>query len=255
MADNKLVAYSFSRLDAYETCPRKYWHQSVEKDIKELPNDAQVFGDAAHKAFKLYFQAGQSLPLHLRQYEQYLKPISMAPGDKICEQEIALNTSYRQVEWYAKDAYIRVKSDLTIHNGVNAICFDWKFGKPHKKFDQLKLTAAVTFLLGPEIERITMAYFWAKTKEVDSKVMTREEAPSFWAELQPRVQQYQEAHWNKEFPPKPNFLCKGFCPVTAANSTNEEETDDEIQHWRRPMDRRIVRLHCYHSYLVCNTHA
>ena len=211
--DNKLVAYSFSRLDSFETCPRKYYHTSVAKDVKDEPNDAQIFGDQAHKAFKLYFQIGQELPLHLSQYEQYLKPIANSPGHTIVEQEIALDQNYKQVEWFSKDAYIRVKSDLTQQHGTQAVVWDWKFGKPHNKFDQLKLTAAVTFLLAPKIERITMAYFWAKTKEVSPDVMLRAEAPTFWAELQPRVQLYQEAHWRQAFPPKPNFLCKGWCPV------------------------------------------
>jgi hypothetical protein len=215
MSEQPLVAWSFSRLDAFETCPRKYWHQSVEKDIKEEKNEQQIHGEEAHLAFKMYFKIGQALPLHLRQYEQYLKPIAAAPGDKICEQQIALNSSFQQVEWFAKDAYLRVISDLTQHNGKQAVIWDWKFGRPHEKFDQLKLTAAVTFLLGPEIERITMAYFWAKTKTVSTHVMTRDQTPTFWAEIQPRVQKYQDAHAAKDFPPKPNWLCKGYCPVTS----------------------------------------
>lgn len=214
MADKPLVAFSYSRLDAFETCPRKYWHLSVAKDIKEEPNDTTIFGEEAHKAFKMYFKAGQQLPLHLRQYEQYLKPIAMAPGDKICEQQIALDKNFRQVEWYSRDTYLRVISDLTQHNGTSAVVWDWKFGKPHKKFDQLKLTSAVMFLLGPEIERVTMAYFWAKNKSVDSITMTRDQMPTFWAELQPRIQKFQDAYVSNDFPPKPNFLCKGWCPVT-----------------------------------------
>src|ERR1035437_7180396 len=166
MIEQPLRAWSYSRLDGYETCPRKYWHQSVAKDVVDEQGEQQIFGTEAHKAFKMYFKLGQALPLHLRQYEQYLKPIAAAPGDKICEQQIALNADFQQVEWYAKDVYLRVISDLTQHNKKSAVIWDWKFGKPKEGFDQLKLTAAVTFLIGPEIERITMAYFWAKTKTV-----------------------------------------------------------------------------------------
>jgi len=211
-----LVAWSYSRLNGYETCPRKYWHQTVNKtpEFQEAPSDAQSYGEDVHKAFKLYFKAGAPLPLHLRQYEKQLAAIAAAPGYKIVEQQIALDKNFKQVEWYAKDTYLRVISDLTQHNGKAAIIWDHKTGKPHSDFSQLELTAAVTFLLGPEIDRITMAYLWLKTKAATSQIITRDQAPDVWAKLQPRVQKFQQAYIDNNWPPKPNYLCKGYCPVT-----------------------------------------
>lgn len=209
----KLVAWSYSRLSNYETCPKKYWHQSVARDVTEEKGEAATYGDEVHKSFAKFFKTGIELPLHLRQYSTQLKQIAAAPGDKIVEQQIALDANFNQVEWFSKDAYIRVISDLTQHNGKHAVTWDWKTGKPSDDFTQLKLNAAVTFHLGQEIENITMAYFWLKTKKVSAEQIKREQATEVWSELLPRVQRYQDAHAANNFPPRQNFLCRGWCPV------------------------------------------
>lgn len=210
---SQLIAWSYSRLSNYEQCPRKYWHLSVAKDIVEEKGEAASYGDEVHKSFAKFFRYGIELPLHLRQYESQLKQIAAAPGDKIIEQQIALDANFQQVEWFSKKAYLRVISDLTQHHGAHAITWDWKTGRPSDDFTQLKLNAAVTFHLGQEIQTITMAYFWLKTKKVAPETIKREQATDVWAALLPRVQKYQDAHAANDFPPRQNFTCKGYCPV------------------------------------------
>lgn len=210
---SKLIAWSYSRLSNFEQCPRKYWHLNIQKDITEEKGEAATYGDEVHKSFAKFFKHGVELPLHLRQYQPMLAQIAKAPGDKIVEQQIALNANFEQVEWFSKDAYLRVISDLTQHNGTHAVTWDWKTGKPSDDFTQLKLNAAVTFHLGQEIQHITMAYFWLKTKKVAPEVITRDKAADVWSGLLPRVQKYQDAHAANAFPPRQNYLCKGYCPV------------------------------------------
>lgn len=209
----KLVAWSYSRLTNYEQCPKKYWHANIQRDFIEEKGEAASYGDEVHQSFKGFFKTGIELPLHLKQYEPFLKQIAAAPGQKVVEQQIALNANFEQVEWFSRDAYVRVISDLTQHNGAHAVTWDWKTGKPSDDFTQLKLNAAVTFHLGPQIERITMAYFWLKTKKVAPQKIKREQAADVWSELLPRVQRYQNAHAANDFPPRQNYLCKGYCPV------------------------------------------
>lgn len=211
----KLIAWSYSRLSNYEQCPRKYWHLSVARDITEEKGEAADYGDEVHKSFAKFFKHGIELPLHLRQYQSQLEQIAKAPGDKIVEQQIALNASFEQVEWFSKDAYLRVISDLTQHNGTHAVTWDWKTGKPPREqdFTQLELNAAVTFHLGKEIQSITMAYFWIKTKKVEPKTIKREKAADVWSALLPRVQRFQNAYAANDFPPRQNYLCRGYCPV------------------------------------------
>lgn len=208
----ELVAWSYSRLSSYEGCPKKYHAISVAKSVKDPPNEHSSYGDFVHKAFAEYMRGGEHLPLTLRQYEKYLAPIRAAPGEKVVEQKMAFNKDWQQTDWFAKDTYLRVISDLTQLNGTHGIVWDWKTGKPVDDFTQLKLTGAVTFMMAEELEELTLAYFWLKTKQVAPVKMTRDDCASVWNEILPRVARYQEAHEALDFPARPSYLCR-YCPV------------------------------------------
>lgn len=209
---NNLVAFSYSRLSGYESCPKKFHAISVAKSVKEELSDQTTYGTELHLAFKNFFKQGKSLPLHMKQYEKYLTLIKTATGEFITEQQLAINANYEATGWFDKDVYCRIISDLTILNGKSAIMWDWKTGKLQKDFTQLRLAGAVMFLLVPELEKITLAYFWTKTKEITREVMTRDEMPGVWTALLPRIQRYQDAHHAQNFPPKPSYLCR-YCPL------------------------------------------
>lgn len=209
---SKLTAFSYSRLTSYETCPKKYHAISVTKSVKEEESEHTIFGTEMHEAFKNYFKKGTPLPLHMKQYEKYLKAIKAYPGTFITEQKLAINASYEPTGWFDNDVYCRIISDLTILNGPTGVMWDWKSGKLAKDFTQLKLAAAVMFLLVPELQRIVMAFFWTKTKQITREVLTRAEMPDVWSSLLPRIQRYMDAHVSQEFPAKPGYLCK-YCPL------------------------------------------
>ena len=213
---SKPVAFSFSRLDSYETCPKKYWAISVGKTVKDTGNEHTQYGEEVHKAFANYFAKNASLPLHLRHLQSYLSPIKGAPGGKIVEQKLAINANYEGCDWFAKDAYCRVISDLTIINDTKAVLFDWKTGKMKDDFLQLRLAGAVILLLAEEVESAQLVYFWTKNKKFtrDEKPLTRADIPKVFDSLAPRLQRYQDAHAREEFPARPSYLCR-YCPVTS----------------------------------------
>ena len=206
------VAWSYSRLTSYETCPKKYHAESVAKSVPFVKNEAAAYGDEVHKAFELFFKDNKPLPFNLKHWTPTLKAIAAAPGEKIVEARIALDVNWNPVEWYAPDAWLRVKSDLTIINQPAAAIFDWKTGKQRDDETQLQLNAAVTFVLDPEITDINMAYLWLPTRIVTPFKMNARQAPNFWAGILKRVGRYQEAHDRNEFPARPGWLCR-YCPV------------------------------------------
>ncbi len=210
---SKLTAFSFSRLNNFEECPKKYYAISVAKSHKEPETEHTTYGTEVHLAFANYFKRGSSLPLHMTQYTKYLAEIKKYPGTFITEQKLAINAAYEATGWFDDDVYCRIISDLTILNGTNAVMWDWKTGKIKDDFLQLRLAGAVMFLLVPELQRIVLAYFWLKNKKITKEVMTRDEMPGVWSTLLPRIQRYQDAHAALSFPPKPSWLC-GYCPLT-----------------------------------------
>jgi CRISPR/Cas system-associated exonuclease Cas4 (RecB family) len=214
---SQVTAFSFSRLKAYEECPKKYYAISAAppaQRLKEAENEHMAWGTSVHLAFKNYFEKGTPLPLQMKQYEKFLAEIKKMPGTFVVEQKLAINTNYEATGWFDNDVYCRIISDLTILHGKIGVMWDWKTGKQESSFLQLKLAAAVMFLLVPELEKIVLAYLWTKTKKITKLVMLRDEMPGVWAELLPRIERYHMAHVNKEFPPRPNPYCKG-CIVTS----------------------------------------
>ncbi len=207
------VAWSYSRIKSYEQCPRKFWHESVAKTIPFEESEEMSYGKEWHKGAELYLKRGAALPLHMRHWEPILKQFKNAPGEKVIEQQIALNSGWQPVEWYAKDAWLRVKSDLTILNGDQAVQIDYKTGKQNDDYTQLRLNSAVTFHLAPELKTIRHGFLWTKTKALTSETFTVADVTGFWADMLPRVARYQEAHDQQNFPPRPNNLCKKWCKV------------------------------------------
>lgn len=207
-----LEAFSFSRLEGFESCPKKFFHLNVAKNVKDPPNEHTIYGTEVHLAFAEFLKKGKALPLHLRHYGKMLTAIKAAPGEHIIEQKVAINADYAPTEWFAKDVYCRVISDLTILNGPKAVMFDWKTGKPKADFTQLRLAGAVMFLLAEELEEIELAYVWLKTKQVTKDTLRREDMPGVWAALVPRIQSYQNAHLLQAFPAIQSFGCR-YCPV------------------------------------------
>jgi CRISPR/Cas system-associated exonuclease Cas4 (RecB family) len=207
------VAWSFSRIKSYEDCPRKYWHESVGKTIPFVETEEMSYGKDWHKAAELYIKRGQKLPLSMLHWEPVLAKFKDAPGEKVVEQQICLNAQWQQVEWYAKDAWLRVKSDLTIINGASAVQIDYKTGKPKDDFTQLRLNSAVTFHLVPELQEITHGFLWTKNNMFTSEKMKLADVSAFWATMLPRVARYQQAHDQQNFPPKQGYLCGKYCKV------------------------------------------
>lgn len=203
------MAWSYSRIDSSETCPRKFWHLNVAKDLKEEESSYQIEGKETHVAFAKLVKSNIPLPLHLRHHTQALARIAAMPGEKVVEQQICLNPAWKPVDWFARDAWLRVISDLTQLNGPTAIVWDWKTGRPKDDFTQLKLNAAVTMHLAPEVQRVKMCYYWTKTQTITHDAITRVELPEFWGTMLSRVQTYQSRFDRQDFPPRPNPFCKG----------------------------------------------
>lgn len=208
------VPVSYSRLTQMETCPRKFHAINIAKSVKEEPNEITEYGTQVHLAFADYFKKGKPLPLHMVQYQKYLEAIKKAPGSFLVEQKLAVTGDFAGTGWFDEDVYLRVISDLTIMNGPKCVTWDWKTGRMYDDFTQLKLTGVVMFMLAPELEEITLAYLWTKSKQITKDKMVRADIPAAWAIFAPRLQRYQEAFDRQEFPPKPNKYCRG-CPVTS----------------------------------------
>ena len=211
------TAWSYSRLNNFETCPKKFYHQSVAKDVYEAEGEAMRYGKMVHKALEMRVGKNKPLPLNLRHLEKYAGLLAAAKGSKLCEQQLAIDNSFEPCDWFSKQTWCRAIIDLAIVKPPHAIVIDYKTGKISNDFTQLRLAGVLLMLHMPEIQTVELLYLWTKDKKITSyeRPLTREDIKVVVTELMPRIKKYEKAHRVESFPARPGFLCKRFCPVVA----------------------------------------
>lgn len=214
----KPVAWSYSSLTAFETCPKRYYLTKVSKQVQEPQTSATVWGNKVHKALEVRVTMGQALPTSMEEFEPIAQSVvAAAKGGKIeAEKKMALTSSFHPTTWFGKDVWVRGITDFTIEKGDKMFIGDWKTGKPTPESAQLQLTAAMAFAHKPYIKTIINSFIWLKTGTTTNAVFERESIPQIWQSFAPRIQRLETAVAEEKFPARPSGLCREWCPVGKA---------------------------------------
>lgn len=204
--------WSFSALNTYESCPKKFYHLKVAKDVRDNDSSFASEGKEVHDAMYQRVINGVPLPLPIRHYEKFAAKFAASKGEKHGEMKLCLNNKFEPVDWFAKDAWVRAVVDLLIIRGNVAIIVDWKTGKVRLDWTQLKLTAAILSRLMPEITDFKLVFVWLRELKISSEVISKDDIKGVWTEMLPRVKAIEVAKQTTEFPAKESGLCR-YCPV------------------------------------------
>lgn len=210
----KKLAWSFSALDMFEKCAKKFYHLKIAKDVKEPDTQWQADGKFVHEALFNRVINNTPLPLQLRYMEALAARFADTPGEKHGEMRLALNDKFEPRDFFAKDVWVRAVLDLLVVRDGHAILVDWKTGKRKDQFDQLKLSAAVLSRFMPELQSFKLAFVWLKDNEVSSLDIRKDELKQVWLSFMPRAAKIDEAKKTTTFPADPSPLC-AYCPVTS----------------------------------------
>ena len=207
------VQHSFSSVTLFETCPKKFWHLRIRKDVKDSQSSVGEYGQEAHKHFEHRLMKGKRLPMDLQHHEKVLKPLADAPGEGMPEQKLAINRSFEPTGFFDEDVWLRAIIDYVKLKDDRAVIIDHKFGKRKEGFDQIELCTAVFACYRPEVTQYTGAFYWAKEKKFTRTKITPSDIPAIWEKFTARFERVEHAVAHDEFPAKPNGLCKNYCPV------------------------------------------
>jgi len=174
------------------------------------------YGKIVHKALENRVGKGAKLPMNLRHLEKYAAKLSDAAGEKLTEQQLAIDNMFQPCDWFSKDTWCRAIIDLAIVNGPKAVVVDYKTGKISDDFTQLRLAGTLLMLHEPEIQTVDLCYLWTKEKKLtrDEVPLVRDDIKRIVVELMPRLKRYEKAHREESFPARPSYLCKKYCPVS-----------------------------------------
>lgn len=213
----KRIAWSYSRLNDFENCPRKFQGKYVSKDFPKENFDSPhlIRGRAVHKELEDAVVLGTPLD----PTRKHLEPLVAALRRSklvIAEQQVCFNARRQEKTWFAKDAWCRMIFDViagdSSHYMVN---LDWKTGKVRRESkDQLKMFTGGIFEKYPDVQTVLTAYIWVDHPlEPPTWIeYKRRDNESIWEEFGDRSEMIQLANEAGNWPATPNPLCK-WCPA------------------------------------------
>lgn len=213
MKQGNVLPWSYSTLQAFETCPRRFYLTRISKQVSEPQHAASMWGNEVHKALEKAVKGEEPLPTRFKEYASIVTRVRQTPGKKLCEQKFGITASFRPTDFFAKDVWFRGVIDLNVIGTKKAATLDYKTGKIKTDGDQLKLFAAATFTHFPYLEEVTTGYLWLKDDKLTPATFTKDDIPVIWQEFLPRVNRMEQAQKNDVWMPRPSGLCREYCPV------------------------------------------
>lgn len=210
------LAHSYSALKLFETCPKRYYHQRITKEVVDQPGPATVHGERVHKQLEDALKGTAALPAEtaaLQPLCDTLRTYAEAEGATLTiEQEYTLNSDLQPTGWFSPDAWLRFKLDaLVLRPNGKAVVVDWKTGKRRPDFDQLEMFALAVFTFNPEVTKTTSMFVWTKENAIDKETYRAEYKGEMWTRLMTRIHRVEKSLETGNWPAKPSGLCK-FCP-------------------------------------------
>jgi len=206
------MAWSFSQLEAFNTCPRQFYELKIAGNYQQILHPTTVWGTRGHLALEERVRDGTPLPSEFSYLERFAQRMIEIPGTTHCEYEIACKKDFTPAGFHDPDAWGRGIIDVLKLQGDTAIAMDYKFGKV-KPTGQLKLMALFVFANFPEVNRVISRFLWIQFRTKTDGEFLREDAERIWPEFMARVDRLQDAHDSGYWVEKPSGLCKAHCPV------------------------------------------
>ena len=209
------MAWSYSSIKTFEQCPKKYYHLKVAKDIKEELGEAIIFGNEIHKIAEEYVAKDKPIPEKYRGIEPALKALKDMEGEKLCENKLGLTIDFEPCGFFDKKVWWRGVADIIILQGDTILTVDYKTGKKSQYADlkQLEILALALFKHYPQVKRVKAGLLFLFADDFIKTVYSADSQSTLWTDWVSDVGQLETSVINDVWNAKPNFTCRGWCPV------------------------------------------
>jgi RecB family exonuclease len=187
MADQVIQAWSYSRYTTYEACPFKAKLLYIDK-FKEPGSQAMDKGIAVHSEIERYLKLAtepvpQSAIKLCADYEE------LKARKPYVELEVCFDKDWNPVDWFAKNAWVRIKIDALVKEDDYCYIVDHKTGKVRDSYDpQLELYALTGLLMFPNVNTVdTSLYFVDAGRKLDGQRYVRADLDLLKAKWTDRV--------------------------------------------------------------------
>lgn len=212
-----MTAWSYSKVNTFKQCPKKYYHLYVKQDVKDRGSPATVYGNKVHKAAEKYIKDGEPLEKEYAFLRKTLDAFNRIEGEKHCEIRLGVakeDDEFKPTKFMAPDVWYRGIADLLIVNGDKAFLVDYKTSKTANYADtkQLDLLAGAVFINFPEVKKIKSALSFVICDGFVAKEHTADMYKSYINVFDEALERIEVAGNEGVWNPVDGPLC-GFCPV------------------------------------------
>jgi len=211
----KVSPWSFSKIKAFEQCPKQFYHEKILKEHPFKETEATMYGTHFHKVAEDFIALGTAVPRKFKFAENLLLALRNRKGTKLCEIKLGVTENLEDCDFHAKDVWFRGIADLVILDGEIATVVDYKTGKSARYADkgQLELMALALMARYPQIKRVRAALMFVVSNDLIKDVYTEYNVADLWHKWLSRYTQMQIAADNDVWNARPNGLCRRHCPV------------------------------------------
>ena len=207
--------WSFSRIKAFEQCPKQFYHEKILKQYPVVETEAMRYGTEFHKAAEDFMQGDEPLDPRFSFALSALESLKAKRGDKLCERKMGLTENLEPCDFFADDVWFRGIADLIILDDDLAWVIDYKTGKNARYADkgQLELMALTVFKHFPQVKKVRAGLLFVISKDLIKDSYEEQTSPILWNKWLANYNRMETAFNTDVWNPKPSGLCRRHCPV------------------------------------------
>lgn len=211
-----IAPWSFSKIKAFEQCPKQFYYEKVLKLYPFVETDATRYGTEFHTAAEEYIRDGKELPKQFLFAKSVLDSLNAKQGEKLCELKLGITEDLEPCDFFADDVWFRGIADLIILDGDLAWVIDYKTGKSAKYADkgQLELMALSVFAHYPQVKKVRAGLLFVISNDLIKDQYMDVDANDLWRKWLTKYESMKLASDKDVWNPHPSGLCRRHCPVT-----------------------------------------
>ena len=216
-----LKTWSFSRIQVFEQCPYRAKLAYIDR-LPEPPRPAGKEhpldrGTRVHESAERFVRGQTDQLTHeCADFEPEFVKLRQLFREKMVtlEGDWGFDRDWSPTGWSAPNVWGRMKLDAFVKlSKTHAVVIDYKTGRMSgnevKHADQGQQYQLGAFMRNPDIELITVEFWYLDQNDMSQMTFTRDQGLRFFKNVNDRALKMTEA---LDFPPKPNaFNCK-WCP-------------------------------------------
>lgn len=222
MERQTIDAWSFSRLDDYESCKLKAKLKYLDKIVIEQEQDPDVEsardrGSRIHTNLEHFVKNETTdFPVEAKKFETEIYRLQKLynEGKVLIEENWAFTSKWEETQWQSPSAWLRMKLDaFVLMTEKHGVVIDYKTGKRWgqeiKHAEQARLYQLACFIKYPELEYIDVEFWYLDADHNEHTFFTKEYGLQLFNSFNTRGLMMT---LETEFKANPNGHSCRFCP-------------------------------------------